>query len=97
MIEHRRGDAELPVHQGPNSEEVRHHRVDGGGFTEVPGHGRSVVASSKWGAPSRTGTYEGEGGLLQDKGCQFEVGICDGPLRIVKTVSAHYQDRKSVV
>ena len=84
MIEHGRGDAELFVHQGTNSEEVRHHRVDGGGFTEGLGNGRSVVASSERGAPSRTGAYEGEGGLLQDKGCQFEVGICDAPLRIVK-------------
>ena len=85
MIEHGRGDAELPVHQGPNSQEVRHHCVDGGGFTEGPGNGRSVVASSGRGAPSLTGAYKGEGGLLQDKGCQFKVGIRDAPLRIVKT------------
>ena len=85
MIEHGRGDAEFPVHQGPNPEEVRHHRVDGGGFMEVPGNSRSVVAPSEWSAPSRTGAYEGEGGLLQDKGGQFEVGIRDAPMRIVKT------------
>ena len=63
MIEHRWGDAEFPVRQGPNSEEVRHHSVDGGGFTEGPGNGRSVVASSERGAPSRTGAYKGEDGL----------------------------------
>ena len=85
MVEDGRGDAELPVHQGPNSEEVRHHRVDGGGFPEGPGHGRGVVTSSERGAPSRTGAYKREGGLLQDKGGQFKVGICDAPLRIFKT------------
>ena len=67
MIEHGRGDAELPVHQGPNSEEVRHHRVDGGGFPEGPGHSRGVVNSSERGAPRRTGAYEREGGLLRTR------------------------------
>ena len=38
MVEDSLGDAELPVHQGPDFEEVRHHRVDGGGFPEGPGH-----------------------------------------------------------
>ena len=84
MIEHGRGDAELPVHQGPNPEEVRHHRVDGGGFTEGPGNSRCVVDPSEWSAPIRTGAHKEEGGLLQDKGGHFEVIISDAPLRIVK-------------
>ena len=85
MIEHRRSDSELPVHQGPNPKEVRHHRVDSGGFTEGPGNSRCVVASSEWSLPSRNGSYEGEGGLLQDKGGQFEDGIRDALLRMIKT------------
>ena len=85
MVEDGRGDAELPVHQGPNSEEVHHHRVDGGGFLEGPGHGRGVVTSSELGEPSRTGAYKREGDLMQDKGGQFKVGICNAPLRIIET------------
>ena len=84
MVEDGRGDAELPVHQGPNSEEVRYHRVDGRGFPEGPGHGRGVVTSSERGAPSRTGANERESGLLQDQGGQFKVGIGNAPLRIIK-------------
>ena len=85
MVEDGRGDAELPVHQVPNSEEVRYHRVDGRGLLEVSGHGRGAVTSSERGAPSRTGAYKREGGLLQDKGGQFKVGICNAPLRIIET------------
>lgn len=84
MIEDGRGDAELPVHQGPNSEEIRYHRVDGRGFPEGPGHGRGVVTSSERGTPSRTWANEGESGLLQDQGGQFQVGIGNAPLRIIK-------------
>ena len=64
MVEDGWGDAELPVHQVPNSEEVRYHRVDGRGLPEVSGHGRGAVTSSEQGAPSRTGAYERECGLL---------------------------------
>ena len=84
MIEDGRGDAELPVHQAPNSEEIRYHRVDGRRFPEGPGHGRGVVTSSERGAPSRTGANEWGIGLLQDQGGQFKVGIGNAPLRIIK-------------
>ena len=66
-------------------QEVLHHRVDGGRFTKEPGNSRCIVAPSEWSAPIRTGAHEGAGGLLQDKGGQFEVRISDAPPRVVKT------------
>ena len=81
MITDGRADDTLEVEDGAETEKVSHNQVDGGCIFKDPGN--------CWGAITN-GVRQSESDLLGDKGCQFQVRVCDPPFLVVISDQIHY-------
>ena len=81
-VEHRRGQGRIPVVDGADAQQIRHHGVYRRRLPERPADGGGVVGAGGWSPPVEPRAHKGKAHLMENQRRQLKVRIGDTPLRV---------------